>query len=63
MPLTRFILLIGTVILAAALTIWVGVNFASSLPTTQPNWFIITPIALVVFLALRALIQRSDRDD
>ncbi|QBY01469.1 hypothetical protein E2K80_12660 [Rhodophyticola sp. CCM32] len=65
MPLDRFILIILAVLAAAGLTIFIGTALVASLQIGNGfGWLIFMPIALVIYIFARVILDRiGNRED
>lgn len=66
MPLDRLVLIIVVVIAAAGLTVFLGAFVAANLQFgTGIGWFVVLPIALVLYIIARVILDRvnSSEDD
>ena len=60
MPNDKFLMLILSVVAAAALTVWVGFGLVGD---TSSGWSVVLPVVMAVALALRFVLMRGRKDD
>lgn len=58
MPFGRFVMIIAAVILAAAVTVWLGVLIAEKAALSSSAGYLLLPILLAGYLAWRGLRRR-----
>lgn len=58
MPLTRFLVLLGAVFLAAAVTVWLGATLGSILGAPLVGWPVAIPPLLVAIVLARVVYDR-----
>jgi len=58
MPLDKLVLIIICVIVAAGLTIWLGVLFFAALENPQIGFVAVLPIALIGYIVWRVIAER-----
>jgi len=65
MPLDRLVLIIVIVLAAAGGTIWLGTFIAAALQVPQVGWFVLVPVALILYIGWRVIADRvgSKEDD
>lgn len=64
MPLDKFVLLLVIVVVAAAITVWVGTLAAASMQVGGLTWLVFIPVSLVAYVVWRVISDRlSNRED
>ncbi|KKL53385.1 hypothetical protein LCGC14_2275980 [marine sediment metagenome] len=53
MPLNRLLLILATVIAAAALTVWLGTLLAGSVTLPGPGWLLAAPLAYLLWRVIQ----------
>ncbi len=63
MPLDRLVLILVIVIAAAGVTIWLGTMVAAAMQVPQIGWFVVIPVALIIYIGWRVIIERINNKE